>query len=257
MPGCVRLARPLEVDGHHPAEGCGRRAGELPAHRAALELGGVDVHVVRRRLGQHRRDDSPRGRCTAARLAVRTRGREGYDDGPGHSARSAVDVSRHGGREVLDRELVADLPLPGAQPDRGGARADRIAGRGLRLARQGDVEHTSAGRRGHHGLRAGAERRADDVRCVLQVSAQLARRDGELHVRLRRRGCPVTDHPGRGVRSRVCGRERPARESHDQEQQSEAFHLSLPPVGCLRLRRRRDTGLPDSATAVLDRPEAA
>ena len=55
-----------------------------------------------------------------------------------------MDVRRDGGRQILGGQLVADLSLAGAQPDRRRTGADGIAGGDLRLAGQGDREGAAA-----------------------------------------------------------------------------------------------------------------
>src|SRR5262249_12835293 len=143
-PRRIRLARALEGESCNPAEGGRRRAGELPADGSAGKLGGVDVDVVARGIGEDGGDERPGRVRTAARLAGRVRRGQRNEDRACRAPRSAVDVCRDGGSEVLRRELVADLSLSGPEANGRGSGADRIAGGSFPLARKGDLERAPA-----------------------------------------------------------------------------------------------------------------
>ena len=108
------------------------RARQLAPDRAGLELGGVDVEVIGRGACEHRRDEGTRRRGAPAGGAVRAGCRERHDDGAGDACCATMDVHRDGGRKVLRRHLVAELPLTGAEADRRRRGRDGIAGRASR-----------------------------------------------------------------------------------------------------------------------------
>ena len=80
-----------------------------------------------------------------------------------------MDVRGDGRRQVVRGELVAELTLSGAESDRRRAGADGIAGGGLSLAGEGDLEGAPARGWRQQCLRATAARCRDNVPGVLEM----------------------------------------------------------------------------------------